>query len=168
VSEQVSVGADTRVTLHFTLRLASGDVIDSTLDRAPATFLFGDESLLPGFERALMGLKAGDRRSILVDPKNGFGERNPENVQVMDRTVFAATPELARGLMISFADKQGQLPGVVVDFNDSHVTVDFNHPLAGRDLTFEVEILAVERHAPAVPVELREAAPRAASVEHKS
>lgn len=152
------IGPDSRVTLHFTLRLASGEVVDSTRDRAPATFTVGDQSLLPGFEQALLGLRAGDRRSVLVDPDNGFGAYNPENVQVMDRTRFAPGVELARGLVLSFADKQGELPGVVTAVDDDSVTVDFNHPLAGRDLTFEVEILAVE--APAVAVSLRPAAER--------
>ncbi len=160
MGETVLVGPDTRITLHFTLRLAGGEVVDSTLERAPATFLFGDGSLLPGFEQALLGLKAGDRRSVLIDPNTGFGERNPENIQRLDRTLFAPTMPLEPGLMVSFADKKGELPGVVVDFDDDKVTVDFNHPLAGRDLTFEVEILAVERHAPAQPVTLRDATPR--------
>lgn len=158
--DTVLVGPDTCITLHFTLRLAGGEVVDSTLERAPATFLFGDGSLLPGFEQALLGLKAGDRRSVLIDPHTGFGERNPDNVQRLDRTLFAPAMPLEPGLMVSFADKKGELPGVVVDFDDDKVTVDFNHPLAGRDLTFEVEILAVERHAPAQPVTLRDATPR--------
>ena len=99
------VGPDTRITLHFTLRLATGEVVDSTLERAPATFLFGDGNLLPGFEQALLGLKAGDRRSVLIDPKTGFGERNPENVQRLDRTLFSPTLPIEPGLMVSFADK---------------------------------------------------------------
>lgn len=162
MNDAVRIGADTRVTLHFTLRLATGDVIDSTRERGPATFVVGDESLLPGFEQALFGLKAGDRRSVVVDPKNGFGEHNPENVQVMDRALFAkgftSGVALERGLVISFADKKGELPGVVTAFDDNSVTVDFNHPLAGRDLTFDVEIIAVEHQVAAVPVQLRAAA----------
>jgi len=162
VSGAVLAGPGTRVTLHFTLRLAGGDIVDSTVGRAPATFTWGDQSLLPGFEQALLGLKAGDRRSMLMDAKSGFGERNEENVQRMDRSLFSPTLALEPGLMISFADRKGELPGVVLAFDDDKVTVDFNHPLAGRDLTFEVEILAVERDAPAVAVALRDATPRVA------
>lgn len=169
MSDPVLAGPDTRVTLHFTLRLENGEIVDSTLGRAPATFLWGDESFLPAFEQSLLGLKAGDRRSMLMDAQSAFGERNPENVQVMDRALFSPALQLEPGLMISFADKKGELPGVVVAFDERHVTVDFNHPLAGRNLTFEVEILAVERHAPAVHVQLRDVmAPRAVTVERKS
>lgn len=163
MNEQVAIGPQTRITLHFTLRLASGDVVDSTRERAPATFTFGDESFLPGFERALLGLKAGDRRSVVIDPKNGFGERNPENIQVMDRNLFTPGVELTRGLMISFADKKGELPGVVMGVEGDRVTVDFNHPLAGRDLTFDTEILAVERIVEEAPLQLRDATPRGVS-----
>ena len=166
MNEPLRIAADTRVTLHFTLRLASGEIVDSTRGadpenpRPPATFVVGDESFLPGFEQALLGLKAGDRRSVLIEPKGGFGERNPENIQVMDRVLFAPGVQLARGLMISFADKKGELPGVVLAVDGDKVTVDFNHPLAGRELGFDVEIIAVERVAADVPVTLRNATPR--------
>lgn len=138
------VGPDTRVTLHFTLRLAGGEVIDSTRDAAPATFVFGDGNLLPAFEQSLLGLKAGDRRAVVIEAKEGFGEYNAANVQKMLRSQFAPDVQLERGLVVSFADKQGELPGVVIGLDGDWVSVDFNHPLAGRDLGFEVEILAVE------------------------
>ena len=155
MSGALVIGIDTRVTLHFTLRLAGGDMVDTTRERGPATFLVGDNSLLPGFEQAVFGLKAGDRRSVVIDPNSGFGDYNPDNVQVMDRNLFGPDVALERGLMISFADKKGELPGVVLEFTDDKVTVDFNHPLAGRELTFEVEIIAVESAVPAVPVAIR-------------
>lgn len=156
MSEPVRIGPETRVTLHFTLRLAGGDVVDSTVERAPATFLVGDGSLLPAFEQALFGLKAGDRRSVVIDPANGFGDHNPENVREIDRSLFSPGLALERGLMVSFADGKGELPGVVLAVGDDKVTVDFNHPLAGRDLDFDVEIIAVEGATPAVPVILRD------------
>lgn len=165
MSEPLRIGTDTRVTLHFTVRLAGGEVVDSTRERAPASFRFGDGSLLPGFEQALLGLKAGDRRSVLLEPGQAFGERNAENLQVIDRARFAPGVELSRGLVLSFADKQGELPGVVMAFDDDKVTVDFNHPLAGREIGFEVEILEVMREAPEVPVALRASPARAAGGE---
>lgn len=152
------IGPHRRVTLHFTLRLTNGEVVDTTRERKPASFVVGDESFLPGFEKALLGLKAGDRRSVLVTAKDGFGEHRADNIQQMARTLFASDVELVRGLVLSFADKAGELPGVVTAFDDDTVHVDFNHPLAGRDLTFEVEILTVEYWAPAQNVTLRNAA----------
>lgn len=137
------IGAATQVTLHFAIKLDNGDVVDSTFDKEPATFTVGDGSLLPGFEQALYGLKAGDKRSLPIGPEQGFGQGNPQNIQVMPRTQFADM-ELSEGLLIIFNDAaNAELPGVVKAFDANQVTIDFNHPLAGKDLTFDVEIIDV-------------------------
>ncbi|CAI3789819.1 FKBP-type 16 kDa peptidyl-prolyl cis-trans isomerase [Pseudomonas sp. MM227] len=134
---------NTEVTLHFALHLENGDTVDSTFDKSPATFKVGDGNLLPGFEAALFGFKAGDRRTVKVLPENAFGQPNPQNVQVMPAAQFA-NMELSEGLLVIFNDAANtELPGVVKAFDDNEVTVDFNHPLAGKTLTFEVEILSV-------------------------
>jgi len=137
------IGPDKEVTLHFALKLANGDVVDSTLDKQPATFKVGDGNLLPGFEVALYGFKAGDKRSLQIEPENAFGQPNPQNVQVMPRSQFADM-ELSEGLLVIFNDAaNAELPGVVKAFDESQVTVDFNHPLAGKTLSFDVEIIEV-------------------------
>ena len=137
------IGPDKEVTLHFALKLANGDVVDSTFDKQPATFKVGDGNLLPGFEVALYGFKAGDKRSLQIEPENAFGQPNPQNVQIMPRSQFADM-ELSEGLLVIFNDAaNAELPGVVKAFDDSQVTVDFNHPLAGKTLTFDVEVLQV-------------------------
>jgi FKBP-type peptidyl-prolyl cis-trans isomerase SlpA len=138
------IGPDRQVTLHFALKLESGDVVDSTFDKNPAVFKVGDGNLLPGFEQALYGLKAGDKRSIAIEPEHGFGQPNPQNVQVMPRGNFEGM-ELAEGLLIIFNDAaNAELPGVVKAFDAEQVTIDFNHPLAGKQLTFDVEIIDVQ------------------------
>ena len=134
---------NTEVTLHFALHLENGDTVDSTFDKSPATFKVGDGNLLPGFEAALFGFKAGDRRTVTVMPENAFGQPNPQNVQVMPASQFKDM-ELSEGLLVIFNDAANtELPGVVNAFDSNEVTVDFNHPLAGKTLTFEVEILSV-------------------------
>ncbi|MBA1261406.1 FKBP-type peptidyl-prolyl cis-trans isomerase [Stutzerimonas sp. NM35] len=138
------IGPDKEVTLHFALGLENGDVVDSTFDKKPATFKVGDGNLLPGFEQQLYGLKAGDKRTLQVAPEQGFGQHNPQNVQVMPRSQFEGM-ELAEGLLVIFNDAaNAELPGVVKAFDDRQVTVDFNHPLAGKVLTFEVEIIDIK------------------------
>jgi FKBP-type peptidyl-prolyl cis-trans isomerase SlpA len=139
------VGLDRRITLNFSVSLMDGTVLDSTWGGSPATFQYGDGSLLPGFERAIVGLKAGDRRSVIIESANGFGLRNEENVQEIPRNRFAEDLALEQGLMISFANAGdgGELPGVVQQVSGDRVIVDFNHPLAGRDLTFDVEIISI-------------------------
>ncbi|CDF86118.1 putative FKBP-type 16 kDa peptidyl-prolyl cis-trans isomerase [Pseudomonas knackmussii B13] len=140
----VRIGAETEVTLHFALKLEDGNVVDSTFDKQPATFKVGDGNLLPGFELALYGLKAGDKRTLSIDPEQGFGQPNPANVQIMPRDQFEGM-ELSHGLLVIFNDAaKTELPGVVKEFDEQRVTIDFNHPLAGKTLAFDVEIIEVK------------------------
>ncbi|MCP3752261.1 FKBP-type peptidyl-prolyl cis-trans isomerase [Pseudomonas sp. SBB6] len=141
---ETRIGQNTEVTLHFALHLENGDTVDSTFEKAPAVFKVGDGNLLPGFEAALFGFKTGDKRTVTVVPENAFGQPNPQNVQVMPRSQFQDM-ELSEGLLVIFNDAaNAELPGVVKAFDDTQVTIDFNHPLAGKTLNFEVEILAVK------------------------
>lgn len=141
---ELRIGPDREVTLHFAIKLENGDVVDSTFDKQPATFRFGDGNLLPGFELSIQGLKAGDKRSLSIEPENGFGQPNPQNLQTMPRSQFVDM-ELGEGLLVIFRDAaNSELPGVVKSFDEQQVTVDFNHPLAGKTLTFEVEIIEVK------------------------
>ncbi|MBL4833811.1 MAG: FKBP-type peptidyl-prolyl cis-trans isomerase [Pseudomonas sp.] len=140
----IRINHDTQVTLHFTLKLPGGEVIDTTTDKKPATFKVGDGSLLPGFEQSLFGLKAGDQRSLQIEPERGFGPGNPQNIQSMPRDQFNEM-ELEPGLMVIFRDAAGgEMPGMVKTIHDTTVDVDFNHPLAGKTVTFDVEILDVK------------------------
>lgn len=142
--QELRIGPDKEVTLHFALKLENGDVVDSTFDKQPATFKVGDGNLLPGFEQAIYGLKAGDKRSLSISPEQGFGQGNPQNIQVMSRSQFQDM-ELSEGLLVIFNDAaNAELPGVVKAFDDSQVTIDFNHPLAGKALSFDVEIIEVK------------------------
>ncbi|MEY1663108.1 FKBP-type peptidyl-prolyl cis-trans isomerase [Isoalcanivorax beigongshangi] len=156
MNNALRIGPQRRITLHFAVRLMDGTEIDSTFGGEPASFSWGDESLLPGFERALLGLKTGDRRSVVLDPENAFGPYNDDNIQHFRRDTFAADDELEIGTVMQFADAaRAELPGVITALDDDWVTVDFNHPLAGRELTFEVKIIEVALDAPAQPVSLR-------------
>ncbi|MFT5118268.1 MAG: FKBP-type peptidyl-prolyl cis-trans isomerase SlpA [Kiritimatiellia bacterium] len=139
------IAEGTAVTLHFSLSLKDGDVIDSTFDDEPATFTVGDGNLLPGFEASMMGLSSGAKESFTIVPEKGFGQHNPSNIQIIARDQFAEELTMEKGLMLSFSDAQNtELPGVVAEFNDKDVTVDFNHPLAGKDIIFKVEIISVK------------------------
>ena len=137
------ITSESRVTLHFSLALANGDEIDSTRGGDPATFEMGDGSLLPGFERALLGLEVGDDAQLIIEPDRAFGIHREENVRRLAIDKFADL-QLEPGLMVSFAAPDGELPGVVLEINPPWVVIDFNHPLAGRVITFAVSILFVE------------------------
>lgn len=140
----LAIAENSKVTLHFALKLANGEIVDSTFDKKPATFTVGDGNLLSGFERKLFGMHRGERAQLTVSPEEAFGQPNPSNVQHFKRDDFDPAMELYEGLVISFADaSKAELPGVVARFDADEVVVDFNHPLAGRVIYFEVEILDV-------------------------
>ncbi|MBS3804599.1 MAG: FKBP-type peptidyl-prolyl cis-trans isomerase [Oleiphilaceae bacterium] len=143
--KQLPVDKGTKVTLNFALKFTDGQVVDSTFDKGPATLEIGDESLPENFEVYLMGMKAGDTATYEVPPEKAFGQKNPSNVQMFKRSIFSPDMVLEPGVVISFADaRQSELPGVVEHVEGDQVTVDFNHPLAGRTLIFDVEIIDVE------------------------
>ncbi|MBF8223557.1 MULTISPECIES: FKBP-type peptidyl-prolyl cis-trans isomerase [Halomonadaceae] len=132
------------VTLHFTLKLEDGAVVDSTKEKAPATFQLGDGNLPPGFEAPLKGLTDGDTGSFEIAPEHAFGQHNPQNIQRLKREDFG-DEALEVGTVMSFADPSGgELPGVISAIDGDQIDVDFNHPLAGRTLTFEVEVISVK------------------------
>ena len=135
----------TKVTLHFALKFTDGQIVDSTFEKEPATLEIGDDNLPENFEAYLLGLKAGARETFEVPPEKAFGQHNPSNVQSFKRHEFSADMVLEPGVVVSFADaRQQELPGVISRVEGDEVDVDFNHPLSGRTLIFEVEIIDVE------------------------
>jgi FKBP-type peptidyl-prolyl cis-trans isomerase SlpA len=136
------IDSGTTVTLHFSLTLENGHIVDSNFEASPATFTVGDGNLLPGFESPLMGLVDGDEREFSIPPENAFGQHNPQNVQAVERNNFE-DGELELGTMFSFQNGDGELPGVVIEVQDNEVMVDFNHPLAGQIILFTVKIISV-------------------------
>ena len=138
----ITIEQGTKVTMSFSLALENGELIDSNFDTEPATFVLGDGNLLPGFEIPLQGLKAGDQGVFIISPENAFGQRNPENIQQLGRDNFDQE-SLNVGDVFSFQNGEGELPGVVIEVGDNLVRVDFNHPLAGRNIIFKVDIIEV-------------------------
>ncbi len=141
----VPVSEGTRVFLNFSVSLEDGSEVDTNFGGDPVDFVVGDGSLLPGFERLLFGMSAGERQMFTVTPENAFGQPNESNVQHIDRDQFDDDVELEIGLVFSFADAAGgELPGMVIGIDHEEVTVDFNHPLSGRTILFDVLIHRVE------------------------
>lgn len=145
----VPVSEGTRVFVNFSVSLEDGSEVDSNFGGDPVEFVVGDGNLLPGFERLLFGMSAGQRKIFTVPPESAFGQPNDHNVQQIPRSQFDGDAELEIGLLYSFADASGgELPGLIVAFDDDEVTIDFNHPLSGRNILFDVLVHRVE------PVEL--------------
>lgn len=141
----MSVSEGTRVYLNFSLALEDGEEVDSNFGGEAVSFAVGDGSLLPGFEQRLLGMRGGERKLFQVPPEDAFGQPNENNVQRIGRDNFDEGLELELGLVCSFADAAGgELPGMIVGFDEEEVTVDFNHPLAGRTILFDVQVHRIE------------------------
>lgn len=133
------------VVMHFSINLSDGSAADSTrVHNKPAKFVVGDGSLTDNFEKCLLGLKAQDKKKFELAPEDAFGLPNPDNIHYVDRSKFSVDAPAEVGAIIAFTQPDGtELPGIVREVNGDSVTVDFNHPLAGQTLTFDVEILEV-------------------------
>ncbi|EDP75703.1 peptidylprolyl isomerase [Hydrogenivirga sp. 128-5-R1-1] len=145
-----SVEKNAVVSFHYTLKdKETGEVIESSKDSGqPVTFLVGAGEIIPGLENRMLGMSRGETKDIEVPAEEAYGPRNPELVQKAPREYFQNVP-LEKGLPLQAQTPEGKVINmVVVDFDDQTVTVDMNHPLAGRDLVFEVEVLDVREASP--------------------
>lgn len=145
-THSTTITQDSTVTLHFTIKLKDGSVADSTHNFGKAAQLvIGDGSLSDNFEQCLLGMQAGENRSIELAAADAFGAPNPDNIHHMDRARFVGDAEVEVGTIMAFSGPDGmEIPGIITDIAGDSVTVDFNHPLAGQDVIFDVEILSVE------------------------
>lgn len=143
------IEAGSQVSLHFSLALAAGEIVDSNFDAAPASFRLGDGNMLAGFEQALLGLQAGSEIETLLPAERAFGEINPQNLHRFPIAKFRdlLEDELVStevGSVVSFKDVGGfDLPGVITDIAADSIGVDFNHPLAGKPILFRAVIISV-------------------------
>lgn len=142
-----SIRPGCRVTLHYRLTSYGQDIADTFAD-APETFLLGQGDIDPRLERHLQGLLAGERRLFQLHPWEAFGERDEALVRRLARAEFPADAELPVGHQVEFSLPNGDAwLGTVLAVTDTEVEVDFNHPLAGLPVEFEVSIIAVESAA---------------------
>ena len=127
------------------------EMVDTNKGAQPLEFITGKGHIIPGLENALVGMEKGESRDIKVDAADAYGEMNPEAVQVVPKDQFTDI-ELAEGMMLYGQGEDGQTVQVVVkSFTDDEVTIDYNHPLAGKNLMFAVTVLD-EREATAEEV----------------
>ncbi len=130
--------------MHLALRLEDGTEVEDTFGGEPLRFVVGDGTLAPELERLILGLEEGSHRRLTLSPEHAFGSPDPGNVHLLPRTDFPSNMGLSRGMLIGFETPAGrEIPGRIEALFADAVAVDFNHPLAGRRFTFEVQVLSV-------------------------
>jgi FKBP-type peptidyl-prolyl cis-trans isomerase SlpA len=144
VTDEGKIAPDRRVVMHYTLSLDDGTVAESSREGDPLTFIVGDGTIVEPLERLLYGLEAGARETFRLEPEEAFGYSEIENIHTIPRNEFPGEMPLDPGNVIGFSGPEGEeVPGTIMDVTEESVQVDFNHPLAGRAVVFEVEILSV-------------------------
>ena len=132
------------VKVHYTGKFEDGTVFDSSTDGEPLEFTLGEGQLIPGFENAVEGMKVGDTKTATFPPDQAYGPRHEEMVIEVDRSEFPEDLDLEVGQQLQLEQPNGDtLIVMVADVSGPNVILDANHPLAGQDLTFEIELIEV-------------------------
>ncbi len=132
------------VTIHYTLTDEDGATIDSSQGGEPLVYLHGASNIIPGLENALSGKNTGDALDVTIEPENAYGPHVPEMVQEVPRSAFEGVDSIEPGMSFQAAAEDGRSQRVVVTaVSDDTVTVDGNHPLAGKQLTFDVTVVDI-------------------------
>ena len=132
------------VKVHYTGKLTDGTVFDSSKGREPLEFTIGAGQLIPGFDAAVVGMTVGESKTVIIPPEEGYGPHNEEMVVQADRKQFPPDADPQVGMQFQSNAEGGQtLVVTVTAVEGDTITLDGNHPLAGRDLTFEIEVVEV-------------------------
>ncbi len=138
-----TIAKDTAVKFNYTLKDDEGNVLDQSPEGQPLLYLHGHSNIIPGLEQQLEGKSAGERVTAVVEPADGYGEYQEQAVQHVPRDNFQGVEDIQPGMQFQ-SEAGGQVMLVTVtEVNDDEVVVDANHPLAGKRLTFDVEIQEV-------------------------
>jgi peptidylprolyl isomerase len=132
------------VSIHYTGTLDDGSVFDSSEGSEPITFTIGSGEVIPGFEEAVTGMSIGDKKTTVIDAANAYGDHHDELIMKVDRSQVPPGTEIAIGDVLQVGLDDGQTATVIVtDLDPTTVTLDANHPLAGKALTFALELVSI-------------------------
>lgn len=139
------VKKDDTVRVHYTGKLADGQVFDSSLEREPIEFTMGQGQLIPGFEKGLLDMQVNEKKTVNVPSEEAYGAPRQELVQEVEKSQLPEEikPEVGMGLVSKSPDGQ-EMNLVVAEVKDETIVVDGNHPLAGKDLTFDLEVVEIK------------------------
>jgi FKBP-type peptidyl-prolyl cis-trans isomerase 2 len=133
-----------QVTLHYTGTLSTGEQFDSSVGKEPLTFEVGGGQVIPGFETAVVGMKVDETKKFTITSDQAYGEMNEELIYKIDRNTIPDTIQPEAGMrLVSNLEDGRQIPVTITDVTPETITLDANHPLAGKDLTFDIKIVGV-------------------------
>jgi FKBP-type peptidyl-prolyl cis-trans isomerase SlyD len=139
----MSIAQDQVVSIHYTLKNDAGEVLDGSAGKEPLTYLHGHGNLIPGLERELAGKNVGDKLAVSIAPADGYGDYDKELVQRVPRRALKGIQQVRVGMQLQAQTEHGPRTVTVTQLAGDLVTLDGNHPLAGQNLNFEVEVKEV-------------------------
>jgi FKBP-type peptidyl-prolyl cis-trans isomerase 2 len=140
----VIVSEGKSVKVHYTLRV-DGKVLETSIGHEPLQFTAGSRRMIPGFEKAVMGMKAGQKKSFSVSPAEGYGLEDPKAIKDVPKKQIPPDIKPKAGMLLDTQGKNGQrVPVRVVKVKKDVVVINFNHPLAGKTLNYDVEVLEIK------------------------
>jgi len=143
VSMQQVKSGDT-VKVHYHGRLTDGTTFDSSAGREPLQFEVGSGMVIPGFETGVMGMQVGDKKTINIPVAEAYGPKNPDMIVAFPASEFPEDMELEVGMRLNMTNSEGHvIPVVVTEIGEENVMLDANHPLAGEDLVFDIELVEI-------------------------
>ena len=131
------------VKIHYTLKV-DDETVDSSAERGPITFVQGDGQIIPGVEKQMEGLEAGDKRVFAITPEEGYGAKDPEAIHTVPKDAFSDAEKLSVGDMVSGEVGGRTFQARVNEVGPENITLDLNHPLAGKMLQFSIEVLDIQ------------------------
>lgn len=142
----IKAGQQDTVKVHYTGRLADGEVFDQSPEDRPLQFILGRQEVIAGFEEAVDGMFQGESKTITIPCDKAYGESDPELFEKIERSVIGEDVELHEGGQLEVTNHDGSVFHVMIkEVGEEHVTLDANHPLAGKDLVFDIELLEVKK-----------------------
>jgi peptidylprolyl isomerase len=133
------------VRVHYTAKLKGGEVVDTTEEREPWEFKLGEGNVIPGFEEAVVGMNPGESKTVSVPSDKAYGPHRKERILVVERDKFPKNMKPEKGQYLRIPQQDGTTATVtVIEVSESKVTIDGNHPLAGKDLVFDIELVEVK------------------------
>ena len=133
------------VRVHYEGQLSDGTIFDSSLEREPIEFILGQDTVIPGFEQAVLGMEAGESKDVSVPPEDGFGEYSEDLVVNIEKSMLPPdiNPELGMQLEVSSEEEESPRVFTIADIAEDSLTLDGNHPLAGEEIAFKIELLEI-------------------------
>jgi peptidylprolyl isomerase len=141
----MTITAGNIVSVHYTGTFEDGEVFDSSQERGPLTFEVGGGQMIQGFDQAVLGMQPGESKKITLTPEEAYGPRSEELLIDIPLADFPPDMKLETGMMLQLTNQAGQpVPATIAEIGAESVTMDVNHPMAGKTLVFDIEIVEVQ------------------------